>query len=220
MVIGTTSLAVYCCELCSQTTWFVRYYRRKNASEELERPDIHEALNIKLALIAGGGYPAKERHLGADVRSAVVARAQGRCQRCGAPGTQIDHVMGSSAEMDNLQLLCESCHLEKTNASLMKAPKEMVEVVHRPLIARSTLPARQPSDLVSWNHRAWVRGATQVGKAVASRWQKWLGGPGLEPISPAAAVGGFPTGLEPWSWYEEHAPQDSEGPIGPGVSVV
>jgi 5-methylcytosine-specific restriction endonuclease McrA len=42
------------------------------------------------------------------------------CVTCGAPGTDIDHITpvseGGQTEMGNLQLLCHSCHVEKSRA--------------------------------------------------------------------------------------------------------
>lgn len=61
-------------------------------------------------------------------RAARITRPQIRavkardtaCVKCGAPGTDIDHIVpvrkGGQTEMDNLQLLCELCHIEKSRA--------------------------------------------------------------------------------------------------------
>lgn len=42
------------------------------------------------------------------------------CVKCGEPGTDIDHIVpvrrGGQTEMDNLQLLCNPCHIEKSRA--------------------------------------------------------------------------------------------------------
>lgn len=55
----------------------------------------------------------------ARLRSEVVLRDGERCVWCGAfRGLQLDHVrpvaLGGANDAENLQLLCESCHLEKT----------------------------------------------------------------------------------------------------------
>jgi 5-methylcytosine-specific restriction protein A len=61
-------------------------------------------------------------------RAARITRAQIRavmerdvhCVACGALGTDIDHIRpvseGGQTEMDNLQLLCHPCHIEKSRA--------------------------------------------------------------------------------------------------------
>ena len=61
-------------------------------------------------------------------RAARITRAQERavrardrvCVMCGADGTDIDHVTpvaaGGQTEMENLQLLCEPCHIAKSRA--------------------------------------------------------------------------------------------------------
>jgi hypothetical protein len=52
---------LFCSEVCSQTAKLVRYARRKVLDGTVDRPDIAEAIQIRLALILGGGYPAKAR---------------------------------------------------------------------------------------------------------------------------------------------------------------
>lgn len=50
----------------------------------------------------------------------MIARDNGTCQRCGMPGSHVDHVvprrlMDSNVvdSLDNLQLLCAGCNLRK-----------------------------------------------------------------------------------------------------------
>lgn len=67
------------------------------------------------------------------IRAQVIARAQGQCedtlpaslpgatpQRCGYPGTDVDHILnvarGGTNDLSNLQLLCEWHHKKKTQA--------------------------------------------------------------------------------------------------------
>lgn len=65
-------------------------------------------------------------------RAARITRAQIRavfardrvCVKCGAAGRDVDHIipvsMGGKTEMANLQLLCQSCHREKTGDELRR----------------------------------------------------------------------------------------------------
>jgi 5-methylcytosine-specific restriction protein A len=49
----------------------------------------------------------------------MVLRAQPACAVCGAPATDVDHVvprrLGGRDALDNLQPLCHACHSRKTN---------------------------------------------------------------------------------------------------------
>jgi hypothetical protein len=77
-----------------------------------------------MAHILSGGYKERERQLRPSVRRAVIERDKGLCRKCGQPGTDIDHIEGSSSELENLQLLCKPCHNEKTKSKLVPLPPE------------------------------------------------------------------------------------------------
>jgi hypothetical protein len=42
------------------------------------------------------------------------------CRQCGEAGTTLDHIDGDTNEMDNLQLLCTSCHNAKTRLRIVE----------------------------------------------------------------------------------------------------
>lgn len=129
---------LFCSELCRQTADLVRYARRKVQQGQVDDPDIAWALQIRMALLLGGGYPGPERRLSRATRDAVIERDQ-VCTSCGAPGVEIDHIEGSSDDLSNLQLLCTECHRAKTRAMLVTAPPEKQEEA-RALWALRVLP--------------------------------------------------------------------------------
>jgi 5-methylcytosine-specific restriction endonuclease McrA len=112
--------SLFCSELCRQTAKVVRYGRAVHADGRIKRADVEEALKIKVASVLGGGYPADERRLSAEQRQAVFDRDEGKCQVCGGPATEIDHidpmVGGDMNRPGNLQALCNECHRRKTIA--------------------------------------------------------------------------------------------------------
>lgn len=112
--------ALFCSELCKQEAGFVRYYRARAAERRLGQEDIKNAIEIKLGLILGGGYPERAREVPDRIRDAVIARDNGRCCNCGGPGSDVDHIEGSSSDLNNLQYLCRSCHNEKTRSRFRK----------------------------------------------------------------------------------------------------
>ena len=119
---------LFCSELCKQEAAYVRYNRRVHRDERFKLPDVQEAINIRLALILGGGYPARERHLSPEARAAIVTREGGRFRLCGAPATEIDHIAGpidgDINHPDNLQALCHDCHTAKTLSGLVPITPE------------------------------------------------------------------------------------------------
>jgi hypothetical protein len=138
------------------------HHRNLTVSDGYEPPDddIRNAAMIQLLQLMAGGYFERLRRIPAKVRADVVARDNGRCIRCGEPGTEIDHIAGSSSAPTNLQLLCHTCHVEKTGESIVwrqTTPAEraiLVAVLQRVF---SPEPLR-PSDAANWNSvwRTWL----------------------------------------------------------------
>jgi 5-methylcytosine-specific restriction endonuclease McrA len=110
----TGQVKLFCSELCKEEAKFVRYFRRCSHDGRINQADVQEALEIRFAHIMAGGYPAQERQVPASMRTKVIARDKGVCRQCGEAGTTIDHIGGDANEMENLQLLCSSCHNAKT----------------------------------------------------------------------------------------------------------
>jgi 5-methylcytosine-specific restriction endonuclease McrA len=106
--------SLFCTDLCTEEARYVRYYRACNSDGRSQRADVQEALQIRLAMILGGGYPGRERALSQTVRQTIIARDGGKCRMCGQPANQIDHIRGNDNDLANLQLLCVTCHNAKT----------------------------------------------------------------------------------------------------------
>jgi 5-methylcytosine-specific restriction endonuclease McrA len=115
---------LYCSALCREKAKFVRYARGCTRDGRVNRdPDVAYALRIRMAIILGGGYPPA-RSLPPAVRATVIERDQSRCRLCGAPGEEIDHLDGSSPDLNNLRLLCKVCHRKVTEENLVPATAE------------------------------------------------------------------------------------------------
>ncbi len=110
----TRQIKLFCLDLCKDEAKYVRYYRSCMADGRVGQADVQMALRIQRAFLLSGGYNARERNISNDIREAVIASAGSRCSLCGKHGTEIDHILGTSDELSNLQLLCWSCHTKKT----------------------------------------------------------------------------------------------------------
>lgn len=197
-------MRTYCSDLCSQVAGWIRYFQKIRSDGRWHRYDIQEALGVKLAHIAAGGYDNRGRTLPVDVRRAVFERDGGNCRKCGRPGTEIDHISGSSADLSNLQLLCHECHMMKTQSVMVRAEPELIATVHHPIHERALeIEKRQPCDEVTWNHRWWVAGGKDASDDLRAKWSLWTQSQVLELLTPPMAVKGFPLELDPWSWYQE-----------------
>ena len=108
-----------------------RWKKRKKEleKEEMERKILerHRKRELEKAvrqnLIDRGllyGEQTKRPHIPQEVVDAVYKRDGGRCVRCGSTeNLQLDHIVpflkGGATSVENLQLLCQKCNLEKSN---------------------------------------------------------------------------------------------------------
>jgi hypothetical protein len=145
--------------LCGEMAGTVRYGRRVHADGRISDPEVAEALQIRLAMVTGGGYPAEARRLSGERRAAVIARDGGLCQVCGQPGTEIDHIGspidGDINHPDNLQLLCSSCHSSKTVSGFVIAtePAHIARAVQMRRRISAKRPQRRCDDVERWTGR-------------------------------------------------------------------
>src|SRR5260370_20527736 len=66
---------LFCSEKCQQTAEIVRYGRRTLRDGRYKRdPLVRQAIDIRIAIILGGGYPKKARTLSHEQRDAIFTR--------------------------------------------------------------------------------------------------------------------------------------------------
>lgn len=118
---------LFCSAWCQEAAKHVRYIRRVERDGRIQDPEVREAVQTRLRFLVIGGYKSLGRTLSPQIREAVKERANGLCQTCRNPGVDVDHVSGSSGDLDNLQLLCKACHKEKTDKNLVPASLETFE---------------------------------------------------------------------------------------------
>ena len=147
-----TNRSLYCGEWCGQTAKHIRYWRRIVQDGRINDPDVQLALQTRLAFVFAGGYPDRARRLTLAIRRQVLERDHHQCQSCGAPGEEIDHLHDSSADLDNLQLLCRPCHQVKTHQNMTPANDEQRTAVAR-LYADRVFPDR--AALLCDDHEHW-----------------------------------------------------------------
>lgn len=87
-------------------------YRRRQL-EKLVRQELIDSGELF-------GEQPKRPHIPREVVDAVYSRDGGRCVHCGSTeNLQLDHIIpfskGGATTLENLQLLCQKCNLEKSN---------------------------------------------------------------------------------------------------------
>jgi hypothetical protein len=146
--------SLFCSEVCRQRADTVRYARRVNRDGRIADPLVQEALRTKMAFaVTDGGYPRVVRELDAETRKAVITRDGRKCVVCGEPGTEIDHLVDSSAELTNLRLLCHGCHTKKTAENFRPIEAGSgAEVIWSDLMRRidAAVPLRRCDNEASW----------------------------------------------------------------------
>ena len=108
----------FCSRACKSKASTVRAFRAAFSTYGRNSlpDDVRDALQIVMAQALSGGYDTKARHIPQAKRDYVITRDAGLCVMCGEPGTEIDHIDGSSPDPSNLRLLCHSCHVGVTKA--------------------------------------------------------------------------------------------------------
>jgi 5-methylcytosine-specific restriction endonuclease McrA len=102
--------AVFCDRFCAEVASTVRYARGTIRDGRIANSDVQEALEAKLLMLTGGGYPKEQRRLTQAERRAIFERDNSKCQICGAAATEIDHVRGNSDDFSNLRAVCGQCN--------------------------------------------------------------------------------------------------------------
>jgi len=100
---------LYCSSSCRQRAKAVRYIRSVTKRGVQDRADIKKAINEKILWAFHGAYKALPR----EVADAVWERDECKCVKCGEEGDHVDHPQNSH-NIDDAQLLCDSCHKVKT----------------------------------------------------------------------------------------------------------
>ena len=155
----------YCSLRCKDEAKAVRYARAKLAGYETcnmaDLPqDVQDAVRMKIAHALAGGYDEQARRLTPALRKAIFDD-ESRCVLCGAPGTEIDHIDGPSANPENLRVICRDCHKAVTEERFVpiedgsRQAKKSSELWLRIGAPR---PIR-PCDADGWSSiwRAWAR---------------------------------------------------------------
>lgn len=69
-------------------------------------------------------------------RRAALNRDQHTCRHCGAPATEVDHIInlaqGGTHHLDNLQALCTPCHRIKTEQEALQARRAAYAAAKHP----------------------------------------------------------------------------------------
>ena len=155
---------LFCSDICRQRADTVRYGRRIFRDGRVEDPLVADAFRTKMAFaVTEVGYARIVRELDLETRQTVIARDGGKCVLCAAPGTEIDHIVDSSSELTNLQLLCHDCHMEKTQQKFRPIePASSGDLIWAQLMERirSPLPLRLCDDEVAWPS-AWRKIAAE-----------------------------------------------------------
>ncbi|MDA8312281.1 MAG: hypothetical protein M0Z46_17075 [Actinomycetota bacterium] len=127
----TVASPLYCSPGCRQAAELVRYVRSATADGRITQADVREAIQMRLAMVLGGGYPESERRVAAALRWAVFERAEGKCEECGrvldfdgssgdpdAVAT-IQHKAGNSNDMEDLAAFCRRCNTADAQAKFV-----------------------------------------------------------------------------------------------------
>ncbi|MBF0671351.1 MAG: HNH endonuclease [Salinibacterium sp.] len=169
--LSTSIQGLYCSTWCQEVTAHVRYLRRVFRDGRIKQPDVQLAMQTKNAFLLMGGYRSLGRRVTPRIRTEVRVRDEGRCQQCGIPGDDIDHIRGDSDEPENLQLLCKSCHNAKTAQNMVPASERSHRLLKSLMMTRV---APSHPQLLADDEQAWDRLWRQLQSARKERFSKKL----------------------------------------------
>jgi len=153
---------IYCSRFCKEQAKDIRWIKSTITRGVYSKPDIVVARHIRIAHLNSGGYLALGRTIPWQTRSLVEEKYNDKCAICGDDNDlgehEIDHITGSSNSLENLQLLCKPCHLEKTQENIVTVQEDdprYDEIVIKVEILRkrveSPLPLRLCDDPENWS---------------------------------------------------------------------
>jgi hypothetical protein len=124
---------LFCSELCNQEAQLIRYIRRVLKDDRAADVEVlRDGIGTRMLMVRSGGYPTRARTIAPALRAAVVARDAAQCVLCGAPGTEIDHIRGSSDELTNLRLTCKTCNGDRVrDAAVIATDPETIAPIQR-----------------------------------------------------------------------------------------
>ncbi|MGH7052313.1 MAG: hypothetical protein ACREFK_16040 [Stellaceae bacterium] len=119
--------ALYCGERCRQIAELVRYTRRKFAEGTYKRPDIAEAIAIRRSQLATGFYDKRARKVTSEIRQELLARSNGRCEKCGcdfAPEGDARFTVQHTDADDGmvLEAWCYRCNMNHAQSVIIGGP--------------------------------------------------------------------------------------------------
>jgi 5-methylcytosine-specific restriction endonuclease McrA len=158
------SSPLFCSSQCRDAAKLVRYVRAKRADGTYKRADIAEAIQMKLAMVLGGGYRERELTVSPEIRKSVLEEARGMCQQCGRrfnlkdPDAvpTIQHLHGDSNDLSNLKAFCRRCNMSDAQSRFrVVVPGSPQAEMAADLRRRwsSPEPIRLCDDHLTWNAR-------------------------------------------------------------------
>lgn len=105
---------LFCSDLCRDEADYVRYHRKAINENRQDIPEVRDAIEARKLSVISGGYPSKKRKIPKLLREKILKLANHQCAVCKKKGNEIDHIKGSSNDLNNLQVLCWNCHISKT----------------------------------------------------------------------------------------------------------
>lgn len=124
----TAKQPLFCSQQCRQAAELVRYVRSVTRDGRIAQPEVREAVQMRTAMVLGGGYGEQERQVPDKVRALVFERSGGRCENCRreldfqrSPSDrdawpEIHHARGDSNDPADLRAWCRHCNMGDAQA--------------------------------------------------------------------------------------------------------
>lgn len=149
---------LFCKDICKDEADYVRYHRKAISENRHEIEEIRDAIEARKLSVVSGGYPSKTRKIPKLLREKILTLANNQCAVCKKKGNEIDHIKGSSNDLNNLQVLCWNCHISKSKknySSIKRDDPDAYEKIMKHIELEKRVKLKKPlvacDDHNTWN---------------------------------------------------------------------
>ena len=148
----------YCSPHCKEMCGFIRQFRGSFENAQILDPERQIGLAQAFWNMQGGGFPRRQAMVTPKIIAKVIEREGGKCARCGAPATEVEHIRSACNRPINLLPVCSPCNRAHLFGDPNYDRRSEVSPLYDEVALRIFVPevVRVCDDFELWDWRAYV----------------------------------------------------------------